>query len=154
MSACLTVESELAHLSTIQQALTRLTESGVPLQISGLKLSRKKPVQAAINQLSKRPTSVKHYPSVSLQSTSEIASDFKEPNPLPPTTLKRKTCHLDDDLDEESSDDESDPDLDLDTDDDELEVLDDAEELVPLLGESSVAKDSAPDDANGPAAMQ
>lgn len=147
MSACLTVESELAHLSKIQKTLTSLIASGVPLQISGLKLLKRKPTAAATNLLSQRHTSVKHYPSDSLPSTSDFESKQK-PIPLPPTTLKRKTCHPDDD-EEATSDDESDldPDQESDDDDSDVEVLD-AEELQPLaLNESSDAGPSAMDDA-------
>jgi len=150
MSACLTVESELAHLSTIQKALTQLTASGVPLQISGLKLSKQKLNVAATNRLSKPHTSAKHYPSASLPSTKSIAndSDSKTPLSLLPTSLKRKTCHPDDD-EEATSDDESDLDPDQDSDDDEFELLEDAEELLPLG--SNVPSDAAPSamDADG-----
>jgi len=154
MSACLTVATELAHLSTIQKALTGLIESGVPLQISGLRLAPKSvrkhlPLTQPTKHIQSSPNATasvgkrSYLPTTETSQSEEDAKQF-----LPPRSLKRKTCHPDDDSDEATSDDESDPDLDLDSDDDDMEVLEDADELRPLgLSVPSAAAPSAPMDA-------
>lgn len=131
MSACLTIESDLAHLSTIQTVLTQLIESGVPLVISGLRLLKRK-AGTALPKPSNPPKQYARSSGATIDLTKESQSDeFKVP------ALKRKTCHLDDD-EEDFADDESDLDPDTDDDDSDLEVLDD-EELHPLLGGPSAA---------------
>lgn len=152
MSACLTVATDLAHLSTIQQALTGLIESGVPLQISGLRLVKRSanprlPSTQPTKRQGSLPNVIANVGAKSYLPTTETTlSEEDDKQPLLPTKLKRKTCHPDES--EQSSEDELDPDTDESDDDSDVEVLESAAELQPLgLSARSAAAPSVPMDA-------
>lgn len=138
MSACLTVTSDLAQLSTIHRALTQLIESGVQLQISGLRISKgnnraSAPIKSPRTAKSGR---------LSTAAGSSSLNAINLTNPATPPPLKRKfeePCP-EDDL---TSDDESDLEDDSDDSGSDLEEL--HEELVPLAASNGVSAASAMD---------